>query len=171
MKNKNIFLFLILLMFVLVLSSGCTHVRTYTVEKERVDQDLTQGNAGYLSGTSKPSQCTSERRLTRKTYVAEVEVGGPVQKKKTVIKEVKRVVEEAPEVENVEPVVSQAVLEANAVLKVTTYTVERNDTLQKISQKVYGTMNKWKVIFDANKDKLKTPDRIYAGQVLNIPQE
>jgi len=170
MKNKNICLFLMLAVFALVFSSGCTHVRTYTVEKERVDQDLTQGNAGYLSGTPKISPASSERKLTRKTYVTEVEVGGPVQKKKKVVKEVKKVVV-APKDENVEPVVSQAVPQAATAPQVTTYTVERNDTLQKISQKVYGTMNRWKVIFEANKDKLKTPDRIYAGQVLNIPQE
>lgn len=170
MKNKNIFLFSMLLVIAVVFSSGCTHVRTYTVEKERVDQDLTQGNAGYLSGVSKHSQATSERRLTRKTYVTEIEIGGPVQKKKKVVKEAKKVIE-VKKIENVEPVVSQAVPQADAAVLMTIYTVERNDTLQKISQKVYGTMNKWKVIFEANKDKLKTPDRIYAGQVLNIPQE
>ncbi|MDD5574911.1 MAG: LysM peptidoglycan-binding domain-containing protein, partial [Candidatus Omnitrophica bacterium] len=51
------------------------------------------------------------------------------------------------------------------------YTVMPNDTLQKISQKFYGTSKRWKVIYDANKDVLKSPDKIYAGQVINIPQE
>ena len=51
------------------------------------------------------------------------------------------------------------------------YTVEKNDTLQKISQKFYGTTKKWMRIYEANKDVLKTPDRVYPGQVLNIPKE
>ena len=33
--------------------TGCT-VRTYTVVKERVDQDLTEGNRGYFQGTPPP---------------------------------------------------------------------------------------------------------------------
>ncbi|MBM3243918.1 MAG: LysM peptidoglycan-binding domain-containing protein, partial [Candidatus Omnitrophica bacterium] len=51
------------------------------------------------------------------------------------------------------------------------YKVEKNDTLQKISQKFYGTTRKWNKIFEANKELLKTPDRLYPGQVLMIPEE
>jgi len=51
------------------------------------------------------------------------------------------------------------------------YTVGKNDTLQKISQKFYGTTKNWVKIYKANKDTLKTPDRVYPGQVLNIPEE
>ncbi|PIQ88790.1 MAG: hypothetical protein COV72_06520 [Candidatus Omnitrophica bacterium CG11_big_fil_rev_8_21_14_0_20_42_13] len=51
------------------------------------------------------------------------------------------------------------------------YTVEKNDTLQKISQKFYGTTKKWKKIYDANTDTLKSPDKVYPGQKLNIPQD
>ena len=68
----------------------------------------------------------------------------------------------------------QPVEEQVAVSKtapVSTYTVVNNDTLEKISQKVYGTTKKWKQIYDANSDKLKSPDRIYSGQVLKIPKE
>ncbi|MCX7662077.1 MAG: LysM peptidoglycan-binding domain-containing protein, partial [Candidatus Omnitrophica bacterium] len=45
------------------------------------------------------------------------------------------------------------------------------DTLQKISLKFYGTTKKWKRIFNANKDIIKSPDKIYPGQVINIPLE
>ncbi|KPK42493.1 MAG: hypothetical protein AMJ78_02430 [Omnitrophica WOR_2 bacterium SM23_29] len=51
-----------------------------------------------------------------------------------------------------------------------TYKVQKGDTLQKISQKFYGTSKKWRKIFLANKDKLKNPDKIRAGQTLKIPQ-
>jgi nucleoid-associated protein YgaU len=50
-----------------------------------------------------------------------------------------------------------------------TYTVVAGDSLSKISKKIYGDANRWKEIFQANKDKIKNPDLIYPGQVLKIP--
>ena len=49
------------------------------------------------------------------------------------------------------------------------YTVKSGDTLSKISKAVYGNPMKYNVIFEANKPMLKSPDRIYPGQVLRIP--
>ena len=50
-----------------------------------------------------------------------------------------------------------------------TYVVQRGDTLQKISQKFYGTTKSWQKIFEANKAKMKKPDVVIAGMVLQIP--
>ena len=50
-----------------------------------------------------------------------------------------------------------------------TYTVQQGDTLSKISKQHYGDANKYMKIFEANKDKLKDPDKIQVGQVLTIP--
>jgi nucleoid-associated protein YgaU len=50
-----------------------------------------------------------------------------------------------------------------------TYTVQKGDTLSKISKQYYGDANKYMKIFEANKDKLKDPDKIQVGQVLTIP--
>ncbi|MEZ5463662.1 MAG: peptidoglycan-binding protein LysM [Lysobacteraceae bacterium] len=50
-----------------------------------------------------------------------------------------------------------------------TYTVESGDTLSGISKKMYGSANKYMVIFEANKPMLSDPDKIYPGQVLRIP--
>ena len=50
-----------------------------------------------------------------------------------------------------------------------TYTVKHGDTLSHISKQYYGDANKYMRIFDANKDKLKDPDKIQVGQVLTIP--
>ena len=50
-----------------------------------------------------------------------------------------------------------------------TYTVVKGDSLSKISKKVYGDANKWKRIFEANRDTVKNPDLIHPGQVLKIP--
>lgn len=55
--------------------------------------------------------------------------------------------------------------------KTETYVVQKDDTLQKISEKVYGTTKKWQKIYEANKDTLKSPDMIRAGQKLVIPAE
>jgi nucleoid-associated protein YgaU len=49
------------------------------------------------------------------------------------------------------------------------YTVQKGDTLSKISKQYYGDANKYMKIFEANKDKLKDPDKIQVGQVLVIP--
>lgn len=51
-----------------------------------------------------------------------------------------------------------------------TYTVETGDTLSKISAKVYGSAVKWKQIFEANKDKLPSPNSLKVGMELQIPQ-
>jgi nucleoid-associated protein YgaU len=50
------------------------------------------------------------------------------------------------------------------------HTVESGDTLSAISKKVYGDPMKYGIIFEANKPMLKSPDLIYPGQVLRIPQ-
>lgn len=48
-----------------------------------------------------------------------------------------------------------------------TYTVQSGDSLSKIGSK-YGVS--WQAIYDANRDKLDDPDKIYPGQELTIPE-
>lgn len=50
-----------------------------------------------------------------------------------------------------------------------TYTVKSGDTLGKISKEMYGKSSLYNKIFEANTPMLKTPDLIYPGQVLRIP--
>lgn len=50
-----------------------------------------------------------------------------------------------------------------------THTVKKGDTLWAISKKYYGKGSDYPKIFNANKDKLKDPNKIYPGQVLTIP--
>ncbi len=47
--------------------------------------------------------------------------------------------------------------------------VVAGDTLSKIAKKYYGKAGDYMKIFDANKDKLKDPDKIFPGQDLIIP--
>ena len=49
------------------------------------------------------------------------------------------------------------------------YTVQKGDSLSKIAKHEYGDANKWRKIFEANKDIIKDPDLIYPGQELKIP--
>ena len=50
-----------------------------------------------------------------------------------------------------------------------TYTVESGDTLSHIAKAHYGKAGKWRAIFEANRDQIDDPDRIFPGQVLKIP--
>jgi nucleoid-associated protein YgaU len=50
-----------------------------------------------------------------------------------------------------------------------TYTVQAGDSLSKIAREFYGNANEYMKIFNANRDKLKDPNRIQPGQQLVIP--
>lgn len=49
------------------------------------------------------------------------------------------------------------------------YTVKAGDSLSKIAKAHYGDAGQYTKIFEANRDKLKDPDKIFPGQVLTIP--
>jgi len=49
------------------------------------------------------------------------------------------------------------------------YTVKAGDTLSMIAEKFYGDAAKFEVIFEANKDILKSANDIKVGQTLKIP--
>lgn len=49
------------------------------------------------------------------------------------------------------------------------YEVKAGDSLSKIAKREYGNANEWNRIFEANKDILKDPDKIFPGQKLKIP--
>jgi len=166
-------LYLLGLSLVFVLS-GCV-VRTYPLTRERVDQDLA-GNRGYLQGQS-PFEEEKVRKSTRTTQVVEMELHSPIKfermPKKTKTAEYtedktvwgnRGFITESATPEIAEPAVGPAG-------NIEKYTVGKGDTLQKISKKFYGTTKKWNNIFQANKDRLKAPNKIYPGQVIEIPVE
>jgi nucleoid-associated protein YgaU len=51
-----------------------------------------------------------------------------------------------------------------------TYTVVKGDSLSKIAQQVYGRADRWKLIFEANRDRISDPDLIHPGQQLVLPE-
>ncbi|MDD3347333.1 LysM peptidoglycan-binding domain-containing protein [Oscillibacter sp.] len=52
---------------------------------------------------------------------------------------------------------------------VKTYTVQKGDCLWNIAKKYLGNGSRYTEIYNLNKDKIKNPNLIYAGQVLTLP--
>ncbi len=142
--------------------SGCV-ARTYNLTRDRVDQDLSSssGNRGYLTGQAPEAK---ERSTTRTVRVFEIELGktkGPTVACPAT----------TPLGTNIEEPAGgfQEELNETSGQGFEKYTVAKNDTLQKISKKFYGTTKKWMKIYNANKNVLSAPDKLYPGQTLNIP--
>lgn len=49
------------------------------------------------------------------------------------------------------------------------YTVQKGDSLSKIAKQELGDANAWNQIFEANRDVLDDPDKIFPGQTLKLP--
>ena len=119
------------------------------MEKREVTTDRELwGNRGYTSGETTPSQ-------TAYPYSAE-----RVEKV--------RVVEEKVEAQ---PSFSAPFKMKKKEPDFTEYKVSKGDTLSTIAARsdIYGDAGKWKKIYEANKDAIKDPSRVYPGQVLRIP--
>ncbi len=145
--------------------SGCV-ARTYELTRDRVDQDLSSstGNRGYIMGNAPEAP---ERKTTRQTRVFEIELG-PANKTQTPCPAVTpSAAVDYSEPEMVIEAQAEPVLESAGEFE--QYRVVKNDTLQKISNKFYGTTKKWMKIYEANKDILRGPDKLYPGQMLKIP--
>ena len=53
----------------------------------------------------------------------------------------------------------------------TEYIVQKGDTLGSISTREFGTAKKWESIYDANRDRLKSPTDLKIGKPLRIPHD
>ncbi|MFC1508613.1 LysM peptidoglycan-binding domain-containing protein [Candidatus Omnitrophota bacterium] len=183
---------LLLLVFTL---SGCT-MRVIPQDVDRVDQEI-KGNRGVLIG-DKSIVPKVKKRKTKKTYNIEIELPmretdrakrkeyalegnrGYVQTKDVAEKKEEPVSKKKgtvrlggskkPQVVYKAPKKSLEDADVAKEKEQEIYIVKKDDTLQKISDKVYGTTKKWKKIYDANKDILATPDVISPGQKLVIPE-
>ncbi len=51
------------------------------------------------------------------------------------------------------------------------YVIQKGDTLSKISQKFYGTTKKWKMIYEANRDRINNINNLKVGAQIVIPQD
>ena len=50
-----------------------------------------------------------------------------------------------------------------------TYTIEKGERVSKLGKAKRGSANAWKQIFEANRDVLDDPDRIFPGQIIKLP--
>jgi Uncharacterized protein containing LysM domain len=121
--------------------------------KPTQDKDVSSGNRGYIQGG--PNAMSRQEETEAETSP---DITLP---------------DESPEpvMESPAPAVSMPSQSAGTGSEYSLYVVQKGDTLQKISEKVYGTIKKWKKIFDYNSDSLKNPNKIYPGQKLKIPQQ
>lgn len=156
------------------LAAGCV-VRTYPLTRDRVDQELT-GNRGYIQGTA-PAAEAMVKPTTRTTRVVEIELHSPIKfdrapkVKPAAAAEPVAAPEESYSSEGNKGYIAQSIIpEVEEPQQFQNYTVQKNDTLQKISLKFYGTTKNWNKLYEANKDVLKSPNKVYPGQTLRIPQ-
>jgi len=54
--------------------------------------------------------------------------------------------------------------------KATIYTIRDGDTLEKVAKKFLGDASRWPEIYEANKNVIEKPSRIFPGQVIVIPE-
>lgn len=140
-------------------SSGI-NIRTYAEDRPRVDQEVSgMGNAGYIGGSMNESTLT-ERKKTRKVYVMEISKGAG---------NIKPILPD--EGVSIGALTDKSIDKKSAAGQIIQYTVEKDDTLQKISQKFYNSYSKWTSIYEANKSVIPDPDRIRPGTVLQIPMD
>ena len=169
---------LVLVGLSLAAASGCARITTQLVDKPRVDQEI-QGNGGYLQGSSHAP--VTGRKTTRQMIQTDIELPtademNPWRKKplSTAPMPAAKPAEQPSWQEpakSSEPEIESGSYESEPASPkiLETYTVKKGDTLEKISKKFYGTTRKWKKIYDANRDVLKSPDRLYVGKKLQIP--
>ena len=146
--------------------SGC-RTATHVADVPRVDLSLEGGNRGYLIGTAPPA---GSQHMTREMVQTDLEIPSlfklqPGQKSKKILTEIA-----PPEVDLSEP---GGVGTPPAPGTYDTYTVKQNESLWSIAAKkeIYGKATRWRRIYDANRDMLKSPDKVRAGMILKIPRE
>jgi len=180
MLNKNL-----TFMTLVIFAAGCgLETRTYVMTKDRVGLDQNNGNGGCVVGKCPPAPAPA--KTTRKVYVLEITKPVPESEVQKIEQTAANAIAESvqtPPVFNTVPAESAPAASDNAQLgtspqaavqnagnmQAQTYTVQKDDTLQKISKKLFGTYSKWYKIYKANKDKIKNPNILKPGTVLTIP--
>lgn len=57
------------------------------------------------------------------------------------------------------------------VPEINTAKITRGNSLWQISRRVYGRGNRYTVIYDANQEQIRDPNRIYPGQIFVLPED
>ena len=186
MMSKISLFFLMTFIFLYGCRTSGVEIRGYIQTKERVDQDLT-GNGGNLLGTQPRENAPIKK--TRDIYVLEVSKKIDTNKIEEKLKKENslKIPNEKPKTEIKFPPIAvvnelkqpsspeasspslAGLTESPSETSFTEYTVKEYDTLQKIAKQFYDSYSKWTMIYEANKDVMKSPDDINPGTVLKIP--
>ena len=75
----------------------------------------------------------------------------------------------AGNVKGVSEVTAEGVTAPPPTIKTEYYEIMAGDTLSAIAQKYYGKASAYMKIFEANKEVIKDPNKIYVGQKIRIP--
>ena len=75
----------------------------------------------------------------------------------------------AGNVKGISEVKAEGVAAPPPTVKAEYYEIVAGDTLSAIAQKYYGKASAYMKIFEANKEVIKDPDKIYVGQKIRIP--
>jgi nucleoid-associated protein YgaU len=62
-------------------------------------------------------------------------------------------------------------VESKVLVSTKKYKVQKGDTLWKIAKQQLGDGNRWKYLYELNKDKIKDPNKLKSGTVIIIPEE
>ncbi len=184
-----------MVIFLSVFAAGCAgmQAQSYVMTTKRADIENKSGNSGYIAGKG---QYQEPVRKTRKVYVLELTKPIPEGEVKKVEQEIQsapqQAVAQAPaEATHQQPAAVQETTKRIVIPRIEdepvaavaetvkaeeigpkedqTYTVLKDDTLQKIAKKFYGSYGKWIKLYEANKAKLKNPNVVRPGTVLTIP--
>ena len=138
--------------------SGC-RTATRMTEMPRVDLEVSGGNRGYLVGTPPPA---GELKATREMIQTDIEIPSFYKPKRS----------GTPIMDEIAPPETEAEVAQEPQVKYDTYIVQKGDSLWSIAAKpnIYGKASKWRQIYDANRDLLKSPDQVKAGMTLKIPR-
>ncbi len=66
---------------------------------------------------------------------------------------------------------SEEKIESETKVSTREYVIQKNDSLWKIAQKELGSGNRWKYLYEMNKDVIKNPNKLKAGTTIIIPVE
>lgn len=177
---------------VVALCAGCgIKAQTYVMTRERADIQPV-GNGGFIAGKGTVQE---PERKTRKVYVLEFTKNIPEGEVKKIEQETstqttqqvekpeitepaatstevaqeRKIVIPPIEDESVEEQAAPIAQQAQGPSEDVEYVVQKDDTLQKIAHKYYGSYGKWVKIYEANKDRIKNPNVLRSGTKIIIP--
>lgn len=164
------------LLIACIILSGCMTAKK--VVRERVDQEVA-GNQGVIYGSVPPP--TRPAKTTREYIQVDVdldEMFAKTQKPSEVKPAASTSAAPAASTcapyrvpsSSAKPVCAPALQASAPAVTSLTYTVKPDQSLSRIAKEVYGDGSKWNIIYEANKEKIKDPNKIKAGLTLVIPQ-